>query len=161
VGVGYKKKSISFIFNQENSDMIYGPVELLVVKFPGNQLKGEIAPALADLVQNGTIRIIDLIFAKKDADGNLTVVEINDLTDEEFTIFDSILSDGLTGLLAEDDVTRIAERLENNSSAGLILFENVWATAFAQAVRNAAGEILLNERIPRAVIEELLTVVGD
>jgi Family of unknown function (DUF6325) len=132
--------------------MALGPVELLVIKFPGNEFTGEIAPALRELVENGTIRIIDLLFIKKDADGTVTASELMDLAPDLYEVFDPLVSD-IEGLLADDDVRALAGALENNSSAGVLLFENVWATRFRDAVLNANGQLVLSERIPRSVIE--------
>ncbi len=135
--------------------MALGPVELLLVKFPGNQFKGEIVPALEELVDNNTIRIIDLLFAKRDNQGNLKVLELNDLDKDTYAAFDPIVSD-LAGLLTKEDMEKLANGLENNSSAALMLFENTWATRFRDAVLNAHGQVLFNERIPRAVVEEAM-----
>ena len=135
--------------------MPIGPIELLVVKFPGNQFKGEIAPALAELVENGTIRIIDLLFAIKDEEGTLAVLELNELGDETLAVFKPEPSE-LSDTLTEEDGQALGGGLENNSSAAILLFETVWATKFADAMRNANGELILNERIPRAVIDELI-----
>jgi hypothetical protein len=134
--------------------MTLGPVELLVVKFPGNQFKGEIAPALTELVENGTIRVIDILFANKDADGKVEMVEVNDLDDDDFRRFDPVVTD-VTDLLNAEDVDVLTRALEPNSSAALLLFEDTWATRFRDALVNANAELVLNERIPRAVIEEL------
>ncbi|MGH2615317.1 MAG: DUF6325 family protein [Thermomicrobiales bacterium] len=135
--------------------MPLGPIEMLVVKFPGNQFTGEIMPALVELVDNGIVRIVDLLFLVKDADGRVALFELSDLEPDVFGIFAPLVTD-ITPMLNEDDAYQLANLLENNSSAGLVLFENVWATRFANAVRNARGEVVLNERIPRAVIEELM-----
>jgi hypothetical protein len=134
--------------------MTLGPVELLVVKFPGNQFKGEIIPALQELVDKGTIRIIDILFVSKDAEGRSATIELNDLDDERYAAFDPVVSD-VNGLLTEDDVLQLTRRMENNSSAAVMLFENVWATRFRDAVVNANGEIIMIERIPRQVIDEV------
>lgn len=134
--------------------MAIGPVELLVIRFPGNQFKGEIIPALEELVKKGTIRIIDTLFVTKDLQGNYKVIELNDLNDETYAKFDPIVSD-TNGMLTKDDVQQLARNLENNSSAAIMLFEDVWATQFRDAVVNAKGEIILLERIPRQVIEEV------
>lgn len=132
--------------------MALGPVELLVIKFPGNEFKGEIVPALRELVENGTIRIIDLLFIRKDADGTVTANELMDLAPGLYELFDPLVSD-IEGLLADNDVQALAGALENNSSAGVLLFENVWATRFRDAVVNANGQLILSERVPRSVIE--------
>ncbi len=135
--------------------MAYGPVELVIIKFPGNEFSGEIAPALRELVENGTGRIIDLLFVIKDVDGAVGIVEIDALGDMVAAVFEPIaeLDDEL---MSHSDGEYVGELLEPNSSALMILFENAWAARFATAARNANGEVLLNERIPRSVIEEVL-----
>ena len=139
--------------------MAVGPIELLVVKFPGNQFKGEIAPALQELVETGTIRIIDLIFAIKDEEGALAIVELNALGDETLAVFEPEPSE-LSGSLTEDDARTLSGGLENNSSAAILLFENTWATKFVDAMRNANGELILIERVPRVVIDDLIAEVA-
>lgn len=134
--------------------MAYGPIELLVLRFPGNQFRGEIVPAMEALVENGTVRIIDLLFVQKDANGDLTVIEMTEMDDEDRSAYDPLVDD-VGGLISEDDALFFASSLEPNSSAGLLLFENTWAAGFAEAVRNANGEVLINERVPRAVMDEL------
>ena len=132
-----------------------GPVELLVIKFPGNQFKGEIAPALKDLIDNGTIRIIDPIFALKDEDGNFELAELRDLGDEEIAAFGNLISGGKE-LLSEDDAQEVGAMMERNSSAAVLLFENTWATRFRNTLNNANAELLYNVRIPQTVIEQLI-----
>lgn len=140
--------------------MSYGPVELLVVAFPGNQFTGQIAPAVAELVEGGLIRIIDVLFIQKDAAGVVTETELSELVEDVYIAFDPLVSD-LAGLLTHDDAERLAASLAPNSSAGIMLFENTWAMRFADAVRDANGQVLLNERIPRAVIEALVASQVD
>jgi uncharacterized membrane protein len=139
--------------------MPLGPIELLVVSFPGNQFTGEITPALAELVEGGTIRIVDLLFVIKDEQGKVAVLELGDLAADVLGQFRLLVSDTIP-MLNEDDAHELAEALENNSSAGIMLFENTWATRFADAIHNAKGEVVLNERIPRAAIEELIAATA-
>ena len=134
--------------------MALGPVELLVVKFPGTQLKGEIVPALRELVDTGTIRIVDLVFIRKDANGEVTTTELGDLDDDTYAALDPLVAE-INGLISEDDELQLADMLENNSSAGLLLFENTWAVRFRDAISNARGEVVLDERIPSTVIEDV------
>ena len=136
--------------------MRFGPIEYLIVGFPGNKFKGEIIPALAELVENNTIRILDLVFIAKDEEGNVAALELSELDPEDEAAAMSDISEVEAGLLNEDDIQLAAESLENNSSAGLLVFENVWATRFAEAVRNADGQLLANERIPHDVVEAAL-----
>jgi hypothetical protein len=109
------------------------------------------------LTETGTIRLIDILFVRKDEYGGLTVLEINDLDDDDYTVFDPIVAD-ISGLLSEEDARHFSDTLERNSSAGLMVFENVWATRFVNAVANAGGEVVLNERIPRAIVDEAAKV---
>jgi hypothetical protein len=132
--------------------MDIGPVEVLAVKFPGNQFRGEIAPALADLVENGTIRVIDFVFVQKDAGGNVTIMELDDLDDDAFSQIDPMISE-VSGMISEDDIESISDVLEDNSSAGLMVFENTWATRFRDALERAKGEVLLDERVPERAVE--------
>ncbi len=129
----------------------YGPAELLVVRFPGNRFRGEILPALADLVESRTIRLIDLLVVIKDAGDMVTVLEAKEA-----------FPDGPIGvlvdearLLGSDDVDAIAEQLEPDSSAAILLFEHLWAVTFVQALRDAGGELIVQERIPAAAVEEI------
>jgi hypothetical protein len=133
-----------------------GPVELLAVKFPGNQFRGEIAPALGDLVKKGDVRIIDFVFVLKDAAGEVAAMEIGDLEDAAFESLDPIVSD-VNGMLGEEDIEDIASALEPNSSAGILLFEHLWARRFADALRNANGELIYSERIPHEAIEKAMS----
>jgi hypothetical protein len=135
--------------------MAYGPVEMLVVKFPGNQFTGELAPALQDLVDTGLIRVIDLLFVLKDSDGALFVYEQNGFGDEVAAVLEPIVQSE-DELLSQDDAESIGVLLEPNSSAAVLLFENAWAANFAPALRNANGELIVNSRIPREVIETLV-----
>ena len=136
--------------------MSIGPIEYLVVAFPGNKFKGEIVPALAELVENETIRILDLVFIIKDEDGNVGAIELAELDPEDEAAAMSDIADVNAGLLNEDDIQLAADALEPNSSAGLLVFENVWATRFAEAVRNADGQLVANERIPYDVVQAAL-----
>lgn len=132
--------------------MSIGPVEYMVVAFPGNRFKGEIAPALGDLVDNGTIRIIDLAFVGKDADGNVLAFELEDAGSEVGSAFASIKHER-RGLLNEDDVRAVGGALDPNSSAALLVWEDLWATKVRDAIVNAGGELVTIERIPYQVVD--------
>lgn len=135
--------------------MPFGPIELLVVKFPGNQFSSEIIPAMQELIDHDIIRIVDILFVTKDADGVVTEQELSDLVDDLYAAYDPVVDD-VNGLLTHEDAEQLTSSMSNNSSAGIMLFENVWAKRFADAVANSNGEVILNERIPRSVIDELL-----
>lgn len=137
--------------------MPIGPVEYLIVRFPGNKFTGDIAPALGKLVQNDTIRIIDLLFISKDGDGNVEAFEYDEHPD--LAPFGE-LSEALDGLLNEEDIEMAAEVLEPNSSAAFLVWEDRWAAEFATAVRAADGEIIAGERIPHQIVAEAFAAVG-
>jgi hypothetical protein len=129
-----------------------GPVDYAVIAFPGNQFKGEIAPAIAELVENGTIRVIDIAFAGKNADGDAVAFELTELDpDVQAGLEKAGVEVG--GLLNDDDLMDIAAGLEPNSSAALIVWENVWARKVAQAMRDAGGELVAFERLPHDVVQ--------
>jgi len=128
------------------------PVDYMIVAFPGNEFKGEIAPALADLVEKGTIRIIDLTFVAKDADGNIGAFELTDIDPEVRQGFENMGVE-VNGLFNEEDIQAAGEELDPNSSAALLVWENLWARDVAQAIRNAGGELLDFERLPHEVVQ--------
>jgi hypothetical protein len=128
-----------------------GPVDYMIVAFPGNEFRGEIAPALADLVEAGTIRIIDLAFVAKDADGDVVALELTELDPKVREGFEN-LGIEVQGLFNEGDLAAAGEELEPNSSAALLVWENVWAREVAQALRDAGGVLLDFERLPHEVV---------
>ena len=128
------------------------PVDYMIVAFRGNEFRGEIAPALAHLVENGTIRIIDLAFVAKDAEGNIAAFELTDIDPEVRQGFENMGVE-VNGLFNDDDLQAAGEELEPNSSAALLVWENLWAKDVAQAIRNAGGELLDFERLPHEVVQ--------
>lgn len=137
-----------------------GPVEFIEIAFPGNRFNGAIVPALRELVDSGTIRILDLLFVKKDAAGNVESFELSALAPDERAAFDDL--DGeIDDLLSPEDVLLVAEGMPNNSSAGLLVWENLWAARFAAAVRAADGVVLANWRIPQGAVEAALGRAGE
>jgi hypothetical protein len=129
-----------------------GPVDYMIVAFPGNEFKGEIAPALADLVEAGTIRIIDLAFVAKSADGDIVAMELTDIDPEVREGFENAGVE-VNGLFNEEDLQAAGEELEPNSSAALLVWENVWARDVAQAMRDAGGVLLDFDRLPHEVVQ--------
>jgi hypothetical protein len=130
--------------------MALGPVEYIIVGFPGNKFTGEIAPELLALVESGQVNILDLIFIGKDEEGNVLAFEIDEL--DEIAGF-SDLEGEFGGLISSEDIEFAAAQLEPNSSAALLLWEDVWAAPFAAAVRNSGGVLLQGARIPHELIE--------
>ena len=129
-----------------------GPVDYAVIAFPGNQFKGEIAPALADLVEAGTIRLIDTAFVGKDENGGIFSLELNEL-DPRVQAGLSALNIEVQGLLNEEEILAIGQELELNSSAALLVWENVWARKVAQSMRDAGGVLVAFDRVPHNVVQ--------
>lgn len=132
-----------------------GPVDYVVVEFPGNRLTGKAFPLLVDLVDRGLIRILDLVFVRKEQDSSITGLTFADLEgDEEF---DPVVFDGATsGLLPDDDLVELAGVLEPGNSAGILVYENLWAAPFATELRRSGGRLVASGRIP---VESLLAAL--
>jgi Family of unknown function (DUF6325) len=138
--------------------MSIGPVEYLVLGFPDNNFTGQIAPELMKLVDDGLINIIDLTFISKDVDGEVTVVEFDAV--EELAAFAGLDAE-IGGILSDEDVAYAALSLEPNTSAALLVWEDAWAGAFAEAVRGANGVILEGARIPHELVQAAFDALGD
>src|SRR5918995_858937 len=123
-----------------------GPIDYVLIEWPGRQPSGEAAPILVDLVERGIIRVLDLAFITKAEDGSVAGLEIKDLGEEvgELKVFEGASS----GLLTDDDTGEAAEALEPGTSAALLVYENRWAAPFATAVRRSGGQLVANGRIP-------------
>lgn len=132
-----------------------GPVDWIVVEFPGSKLTGEIAPILKDYVDRGLIRILDLLMLKKDADGTIEGFELSDLDDGELGGLRTFEAE-VAMLLSEQDVEDLAVTIEPGSSAAVLVWENLWAAPFGAAVRHAGGQLAASGRIPvQAVLAAL------
>ncbi len=140
--------------DEDNVDEL-GPVDWIVVEFPGSRFNGEIAPALRDLVERDLVRVLDLLMLKKDADGTLEAFELSDLDPAEIGELRTYEAE-LAMLLSEDDVTAVAEAIEPGSSAAVLVWENLWAAPFGSAVRRSGGQLVASGRIP---IQALLAAV--
>jgi hypothetical protein len=125
----------------------FGPVDYLVIEFPGSKFNGEIATTLVDLVDRDIIRVLDLVMIRKDADGSFDAFELNDIDSGEAGDLRRIETD-IAEILSADDVANAAEALEPGSTAGLLVYENRWAAPFASAVRHRGGQLVASGRIP-------------
>ena len=138
---------------------VMGPISYLIVEFPGNKMTGEGLPILVDMVDRGLIRILDLLFATRDDDGALRVVELRDLDLDgriDVAIFDGVSS----GLLDESDLADAASAVEPGSSAAILLFENRWARSFTQALRRGGAELVAAGYVPLDAVAASLDAVG-
>jgi Family of unknown function (DUF6325) len=135
--------------------MAIGPVELLVLKYRGDRFTGIPAASVRKLVDAGFIRIIDALFARKTGPDDVKVMELFDLDAREKGELQPLVTDVMR-LITHDDVATLTSRMEPGTTAAVLLFENLWAGRFAADVADAGGEIVLAERIPRAVIDQLV-----
>lgn len=135
--------------------MSYGPIDFLALEFKNERLKGEILPALIDLVENKVVRVIDLVIVQKYEDGRHEAVEMQQLAPDMLSVFDP-LEVQISGIIQVEDIDAIAEEMGNNTTAAVMLFENLWAIKFKDAVLNADGRLLAQERIPYQVVDEVL-----
>ena len=132
-----------------------GPIDYLVVEFPGNRMTGEAFPLLIDLADRGLIRILDLAFVRKDVDGSVTGLALTDLDGDgqlDLTVFEGAAS----GLLDPEDLESAGDVLEPGNSAGILIYENRWAAPLASALRRSGGQLAASGRIPvQAVLAAL------
>jgi hypothetical protein len=124
-----------------------GPIDYLVVEFPGSRMTGEGLPLLVDLVDRGIIRILDLVFVKKELDGSVIGMAIADL-DQDGELDLAVFEGASSGLLGQDDIDEASGVLEPGSSAGILVYENRWAAPFAAALRRGGGQLVASGRIP-------------
>jgi len=136
--------------------MSIGPVEYIAIAFPGNKFSGKIIPAIQELQESGTIRVLDLVIISKDGDGNVTGIELSETSPEEQATL-AALGVQSRNLLGQEDIEDIGAALDPNSTAGLMIWENVWASRFAQSLRDADGILIANGRIPAALIEDIMS----
>jgi hypothetical protein len=142
--------------NDDSQEM--GPIDYLVVEFPGNRMTGEAMPLLVDLVDRGIIRILDLLFVRKELDGTLTGTLVADL-DSDGTLDLAVFDGASSGLIGADEVNDAGSVLSPGSSAGIVIYENVWAAPFASALRRSGGQLVASGRIPvQSVVAALDTV---
>lgn len=136
------------------------PLDFAVIEFPGNQFNGQIAPELYNLSEQGLIRIVDAVLVTKDADGNYTSLELNQLDDDLRSQFVP-LTNHLEPMFTAEDVAFLADAVPANSGALLIMWQNMWTENIRRAVANSNGRILLHERVPAEVLNEILAEMAQ
>jgi hypothetical protein len=139
--------------------MTLGPIDFIALEFPGNRFRGEILPDLFELVDKEIIRVIDLVIIMKDQEGQVTVRELRELDPAHVELFNPLKAE-VNEMITEIDINMIAEKLADNSTAGLLLIENLWAKKTQQAMLDANGRAVMFERIPHDVVEEALADIG-
>lgn len=141
--------------------MGFGPIEVIVVVFEGNQFTGEILPELKRLVEAGTVTVIDGVFIRKDADGSVSHEGLDDLSEDDGA---KALVDVLKradALVSDQDIADLANDMEPNTSAALLAFEHTWAKPFAEAIKNSGGELRSDVRVPGSVADAVLAASDE
>jgi uncharacterized membrane protein len=135
--------------------MTFGPIDFIVLEFQGNHFHGDIMNDLTELVSDEIIRVLDLVIVKKDKEGKVIVRELKELEPATLQIFDPLKAE-ISGMVTVDDIKMIEERLENNTTAAIMLFENLWAVKLKQDIIRAKGRLVMQERLPYEVVAEAL-----
>ena len=134
---------------------VHGPIDFLLMEFPGDRLTGAAAGALLDLVDRGIVRVYDLMVVRKAEDGTVSGIEINDLSADKvggFTAFAGARS----GLLGDDDARQAAHAMKPGTVAALLVYENSWAIPFVAAARDSGGQVIASARIPAQDVMDAL-----
>jgi len=136
--------------------MALGPIEVLVISFPGNRFTGAILPELGRLIEANTISVIDALLITKDGAGEVTFVEFDELGLDDDVKALAALFNQADALISDDDVNEFAEVLDLNSSAAVLVFEHTWAKPLRDAIVASGGLLALNLRVPGAVVDEIV-----
>jgi hypothetical protein len=140
------------------AEEVSGSVELAVIAFPGSRFKGEIIPALADLVDAGTVTILDLVLVSKTEEGDVVVIEIDEADDPG--MFDDL--DGeVTGILSDEDALAAGEALDPGNTAAVIVWENTWARSLIGAIQDAGGLLVAHDRLDAETVNAALATIGE
>lgn len=134
--------------------MTIGPLEFVVIGCKGHQFTSEIVPELNSIQEKGLIRVVDLFFVRKDVNGTVTVLEVNDLNDDELAAFDPIKED-LMGLLTSEDIVLLTGTIPPDTSAVIVLLEHAWLLKLTAGLNRAGAVLLAGGMVPQASMEKL------
>jgi uncharacterized membrane protein len=134
--------------------MTIGPLEFVVIGCKGNQFTSEIVPELNSIQEKGLIRVVDLFFVRKDVNGTVTVLEVNDLNDDELAAFDPIKED-LMGFLTPEDIVLLTETIPHDTCAVIVLLEHAWIVKLTEGLNRAGAVLLAGGMVPQASMEQL------
>jgi uncharacterized membrane protein len=140
--------------------MELGPTSVLAIQFDGVNFKGEILNALAELVRAGTVRVVDAVVVRKDAEGKIDAQEVNQLGIADLRIFDPLQAE-VTGLLSNQDIEDIGALLANSTASGILVLEHIWATKLVHAIQSAGGTVVLNRLLMPEVVAENLALIEN
>jgi uncharacterized membrane protein len=141
--------------------MSLGPIEVIVVGFPGSKFNGAVLPELMALVEAGTITVVDGVFITKDAAGDVAFVEFGEAgIDGDAAALADLVGEAME-LVSDEDVDELAASLAPGSSAAMLVFEHTWAKGFRDAIAGSGGELLADFRVPAVAVEELLAALAE
>jgi hypothetical protein len=141
--------------------MPLAPIEVLVISFPGNKFSGAILPELERLVDDDTISIIDGVFVTKDADGDVTFVEFEEMGGDPEAAKVAAVMNQLESLISDEDIMEFAAGLEPNSSEAILVFEHTWARPLRDAIVGSGGVLVNNFRVPGAAVDQLMAELAE
>lgn len=139
---------------------VHGPIDFLLLEFPGDRVTGQAADALLDLVERGIVRVYDLMVISKDEDGGFTGIDVTDLSADSLGGF-TVFSGARSGLLGDDDLTQAADAMKPGTIAALIVYENLWAVPFVAAASDAGGQVVASARIPAQDVMDALDALDS
>jgi hypothetical protein len=134
---------------------VHGPIDFVLIEFPGDRLTGAAADALLDLVDRGVVTVYDLLVVRKDDDGTFSGIDVDDLSADTIGGF-TAFSGAPSGLLGDDDLAQAADALKPGTTAALIVYENTWAIPFVAAARDVGGQLVASARIPAQDVMDAL-----
>ena len=152
---------IASIIYGRKIDVTLGPIEMVVIGFPGSRFTGDIRPRIMDLVDNGVVNIVDALFVRKDSEGLVDFVELQELSDDADAVMLGAAIASQLDLLSDEDIEELAEALQPGSSALAIVFEHTWIRPVRDAVVASGGVLLADIHIPAAVVDEVLSALED
>jgi hypothetical protein len=141
--------------------MSVGPIEVIVVEFPGNRFNGKIIPELRRLVEANTIRIVDGLLISREEGDEITILEIDQVTGDSDLTALAELFDTIDALVSDEDIEALSETLEPNSSAAILVFEHTWAIPFRDAIVDSGGVLAAAVRIPADVVDNVLAALAE
>ena len=140
--------------------MAFGPIDLIVLEFKGNTFANAIIAGVVDLVADETIRILDLVIVYKDERGEVIVQELTELSDTDLQLLEPLRAE-ISGMITVDDIQVIGRKLKVNTTAAIMLFENLWAIRLRQDVLDGGGRLVMHERIPKDIVSDAIKDLAE
>lgn len=140
--------------------MAFGPVDLVALEFRGNNLGGEVIAGMSDLVAGETIRILDIVILHKDAQGQVAVQELQELSPADLQLLEPLKAE-ISGMITVEDIKMVGKKLKENTTAAIMLCENLWAIRLKQDLFDGGGRLVMHERIPKDVVAEAIRDLAE